>query len=284
MIMGLKRETIVSVARFIEAHADERLTLAVLAERAGSSPTRLQKEFKALLGVTPKQYQDAMRLSEFKASLASGGSVTGAIVEAGFGSSSRVYGVSSRNIGMTPSAYRSGGEGEQIFFACRETSFGPLMMAATLRGVCFAHFGENETELLERLQTEFPKAEFSPSAAQESVALDDWIDRLDDHLSRSAPRPDLPLDVRGTVFQILVWRTLLTLPEGDTVSYAELADAAGKPKAVRAAASACARNRIAVLIPCHRVLRSDGDLGAYRWGAERKRVLLALEKERAAEE
>jgi AraC family transcriptional regulator of adaptative response/methylated-DNA-[protein]-cysteine methyltransferase len=179
-----------------------------------------------------------------------------------------------------PSGYRGDSEGETITYACRETSFGLLMMAATDQGVCFAEFGNDDTALRDQLGKEFPKARLSSSAAKASPELDAWILALDAHLSRNMPRPDVPLDIRGTAFQTRVWKLLLSVREGEVVSYTELARRLGEPKAVRAVASACGRNRIAVLIPCHRVLRSDGSLGGYRWGLDRKQQL--LEKERSA--
>jgi AraC family transcriptional regulator of adaptative response/methylated-DNA-[protein]-cysteine methyltransferase len=153
-------------------------------------------------------------------------------------------------------------------------------MAATEQGVCFAHFGENREILLEQLRAEFPKAKLITSPAQDAPELDAWIEALDANISQGAPRPDLPLDLRGTAFQIKVWRFLLGVREGDVISYSELAAGIEKPKAVRAVASACAANRIGVLVPCHRVLRGDGSLGGYRWGLERKRALLDAERTR----
>jgi len=266
------------IARYIATHADERLSLAELARQAHLSPSRLQKAFKAAFGVSPKQFQDAARLDQFKSALRQGEAVTDAIFGAGFGSTSRVYGEASRNLGMTPAAYRAGGAGEKIYHAVRETALGPLMMAATERGVCFAQFGAGFDELLAGLRKEFPQAELVASPGRSGPDLDRWIDALDRHLSRSAPRPDLPLDLRGTAFQLKVWRFLLSVKEGDVLSYGELAREIDEPAAVRAVASACGANRVGVLVPCHRVLRGNGELGGYRWGIERKRTLLDMER------
>lgn len=271
---------LVEVARYIESHADERLTLAMLADRTGLSVSRFQRIFKEAFGVSPKVYQDGLRMQHFKRSLKEGDGVTDAIFSSGYGSISRVYGEATRNIGMTPKAYRAGGAGELITFACRNTVLGPIMMAVTKKGVCFVQFGDDEQSLLHKLQEEFPKAKFTASPAQNSLELDSWMDALVKHLSKGAPRPDLPLDLRGTAFQMKVWRFLLSIREGDVLSYGEVASLIDKPKAVRAVASACAVNRIGVLIPCHRVLRSDGGLGGYRWGLERKRALLDAERAR----
>jgi AraC family transcriptional regulator of adaptative response/methylated-DNA-[protein]-cysteine methyltransferase len=271
-------DKLVDIARYIDEHADERLTLSALSKRAGLSPSRFQKKFKAFFGASPKAYQDASRLSRLKGALKEGENVTGAIFAAGFGSTSRVYGEASRNMGMTPSAYRAGGEGETIWYAYRDSALGPLLMAGTDRGVCFAQFGDSNEELQARLKDEFPNAVLIASPGQEGPSLDAWVDALDQHLANRAPRPDLPLDLRGTAFQLKVWRFLLGLEEGDVVSYGELAGGIGEPKAVRAAASACGANRVGVLVPCHRVLRGDGSLGGYRWGVDRKRTLLDLER------
>ena len=273
---------LVEIARHIEAHADQSLTLASLAEIAGLSPSRLQRLFKEAFGVSPKVYQDAVRMRRFKQSLKAGDGVTEAIFSSGFGSISRVYGEATRNIGMTPKAYRAGGAGELITYACRNTALGLMAMAATAKGVCFVQFGDDEATLIAKLQAEFPNATLSASPAQDAPELDAWMDALAQHISEGTPRPDLPLDMRGTAFQMKVWQFLLNIREGDILSYGELAVQIGQPKAVRAVASACAKNRIGVLIPCHRVLRGDGSLGGYHWGLERKRALLDAERARRA--
>jgi AraC family transcriptional regulator of adaptative response/methylated-DNA-[protein]-cysteine methyltransferase len=268
------------LARYIEKHADQPLSLKTLAKQAQLSPAYLQRMFKGVLGVSPKAYHDAARLRLLKEALKSGKTVLDSINDAGFQSTSRVYGHATRTLGMTPSTYRSGGTGETITYAFRNTALGPLLMAAAERGVCFAQFGKSENALVEQLQAEFPKAIVRESDARHSPALDAWIEALEAHIDGSAPRPDVPVDLRGTAFQIRVWRFLLDVPEGDVLSYTEVANGIGAPKSVRAAASACAANRIAVLVPCHRVLRSDGGFGGYRWGLERKRVLIDQERDR----
>jgi AraC family transcriptional regulator of adaptative response/methylated-DNA-[protein]-cysteine methyltransferase len=265
------------LARYIDAHADEALSLARLAHRAHLSPAHLQRRFKAVLGVSPKAYQDAARLRALKQTLRRGGRVLEAIEGAGFQSTSRIYGNAARNLGMTPSRYRAGGVDETISHAARRTSLGWLVMGATDRGVCFAEFGATRAALEARLRAEFPRATLRAAGPGAAPQLDAWILALEAHLARSAPRPDLPLDLRGTAFQIRVWRFLLGIPTGTTATYRDVASGIGSPAAVRAAASACAANRIAVLVPCHRVLRSDGALGGYRWGLARKRALLDYE-------
>jgi AraC family transcriptional regulator, regulatory protein of adaptative response / methylated-DNA-[protein]-cysteine methyltransferase len=271
-----------ALAEYIDKHADETLSLAHLAAQAHLSPAHLQRRFKSVLGVSPKAYQDAARLKRLKRGLKSGQSVLDSITDAGFQSTSRVYGATTRNLGMTPTAYRAGAAGETIAYACRETELGLLLMAATDRGVCFAQFGKTESALAKQLKAEFPRATLVKSSMADSPELDAWIKAFEAHIGGTAPRPDLPLDLRGTAFQIRVWRFLLQVPEGDVISYGELAADIGAARAVRAAASACAANRIAVLVPCHRVLRGDGGLGGYRWGLERKRALIDRERARRA--
>ncbi|MDI9244335.1 methylated-DNA--[protein]-cysteine S-methyltransferase [Marinobacter sp. CHS3-4] len=267
-----------AIARYIERHAEEPLRLNDLGELAGLSPSRLQKTFKQVFGLSPKAYQDSIRMRRLKSELKQGSPVTDAIYSAGFGSVSRFYGEPSRQVGMSASAYRERGEGESIVHACRKTVAGWLMLAATDRGICFAEFGDGPEALLDQLKTEFPRAHFVSSRATQSPEMDEWMTALDTYLSSRGPRPDLPLDLRGTAFQMQVWRYLLSIQEGDTISYSQLAEGIGRPRSVRAVASACGRNRVAVLVPCHRVLRSDGGLGGYRWGLERKRRFLENEQ------
>ncbi|MEL7451397.1 MAG: Ada metal-binding domain-containing protein, partial [Pseudomonadota bacterium] len=223
-----------AVARHIEAHAADRLTLAHLAKQANLSPAHLQRAFKRVMGVSPKAYQDAVRFRQMKAELRAGNDVTSAMHAAGFSSSSRVYGTPARSVGMAPGAYRKGGAGETLYHACRETALGPLMMAATERGICFAMFGDSEDALAGQLAKEFPSATLVPSPAAGDVALDAWMAALDAYLSDNAPRPELPLDLRGTAFQSAVWKFLLSTTSGEVLSYGELASGIGKPSASRA--------------------------------------------------
>lgn len=272
-------DRMLALARFIDEHLDESLPLARLAREANVSPYHLQRSFKAALGVSPKAYQANARLRALKSSLRAGDRVSTAIIDAGFGSTSRVYEQVNGGLGMTPSSYRAGGEGETIHYAVRETALGTMLMAATVRGVCFVHLGDNETVLLESLRAEYPRALLMHSSAAQSPELDLWIDALNRHVSDGSARPhDIPLDLRGTAFQLRVWRFLLSIKDGDVVSYSEAAAGIQQPSATRAAASACGANNVAILVPCHRVLRGDGSLGGYRWGVERKRALLDRER------
>jgi AraC family transcriptional regulator of adaptative response/methylated-DNA-[protein]-cysteine methyltransferase len=266
-----------SLARYIDAHAHQTVKLSYLAEQAGMSPFHLQRVFKAVIGVSPKEYHAAARLRAFKMRLRDGGDVLGAAFDAGYGSTSRIYEQVEGALGMTPSSYRAGGLGETIAYAARKTSLGTLMMAASDRGVCFVQFGDDEAVLLEDLRHEFFAASLVPAGPTSTAPLDAWMEVLSDHLAGRSPSPELPLDLRGTAFQISVWRFLMRVKPGEVISYTQLAEGVGAPRAVRAAASACAANRIAVLVPCHRALRADGGLGGYRWGLERKRALLDAE-------
>lgn len=278
--IGPGMERLVAVARYLEQHPDERHTLASLGQRVGLSASRLQRLFKSAFGVSPRAYQEGLRMNRLRVALKTGHGVTDAIYAAGFGSVSRVYGETSRSLGMPPRRYREGGKGEAIRYACRATRLGPLLMAATATGVCFAQFGDTEAELVGRLQAEFPAARIQPASPDTRAELNDWVTALEAHISDEAPCPELPLDLRGTAFQIQVWRCLQSIREGEAISYSELAQRLGRPKAIRAVASACAANRIGILVPCHRVLRGDGSLGGYRWGVERKRALLDAEATR----
>lgn len=260
---------------YIRAHATERISLAELASQAGLSPFHFQRTFKAVIGVTPKKFAESCRLHALKSNLRSGRSVTDAIYETGFGSSSRVYERSDANLGMTPAEYRAGGYGVEISYVTVRTQFGRIMMGATERGVCFVQFGESDHELLEGLKEEYPHAILHAMVRPYPDQFADWIVGLEEHLK--GHESNLPLDLRGTAFQMQVWSYLRSIPRGETRSYSAVAAAIGRPKATRAVARACATNRVAVLIPCHRVIRGDGGLGGYRGGIARKRELLEKE-------
>lgn len=275
--LNANHEKLIEVARYIESNADQTLTLTTLANKFGLSPTHLQKSFKSVIGISPKAFQDAVRQQRFKSFLKSGESVTDAVFAAGYGSSSRVYGSVADKLGMTPGAYKAGAEGEQISYACGVTEFGYLLLAATDKGVCFAMFGDAEAELLQKLKDEFPKA--TTSIATNDDQLENWFVEINQYLNDGLPMPAIPLDIRGTAFQMRVWAFLQSINEGEVVSYRDVAIGIGQPTAIRAAATACAKNRIALLIPCHRVLRGDGGIGGYRWGVDTKRELLSLEKQ-----
>lgn len=275
-----RKQKLIQVARFIEEHIDEKVTLAQLSDMVCLSSSRLQRAFKELFGLSPKEYQDAIRMGKFKSLLkGESTSVTDAVYASGFGSISRIYGEDSRSMGMTPKTYKADGFGETIHYAIRKTVLGYMLMAATDTGVCAMQFADEKENLYNLLKGEFPKAELILSNAQDTPNLDMWINALDKHLSHGAPKPDVPLDIRGTVFQQKVWLFLLSIKEGEFKTYAEVAKQINNPKAVRAVGIACGKNRIGILIPCHRVLRGDGGLGGYRWGVERKQALINHELE-----
>lgn len=271
-------DCLIDIARYIETHSDEQLTLAHLGNVAGLSPSQLQRTFKKVFGISPKKYQDAVRMAHLKQSIKNGTSITDAIFSSGFGSISRVYGEDIRNIGMSLKTYRDGGAGETITYACRSTALlGLMIMAVTKKGICTLQFGEDEDSLIAKLEEEFPNANLIPSTTQDTPELDTWMEAVDQYISSGEPRPDLPLDMRGTAFQIKVWQFLVSIKDGESLSYSELAEKIGIPKAARSVATACGKNRIGVLVPCHRVIRGDGGIGGYYWGIDRKRVLLDTE-------
>jgi AraC family transcriptional regulator of adaptative response/methylated-DNA-[protein]-cysteine methyltransferase len=267
-------DRLIKVARYIEAHAQDKLTLQELAQMVDLSPSYLQRQFKQAFGVSAKAYQDAIRLGIYKQTLQASEDTSAAIYAAGFGSTSRVYGVPARNLGMSPKAYQKAGQDQVIAYAVCDTKLGLLAMAATDKGVCFAQFGDSAEALIAAIHREFKAAVIVASDSQNSPMLAAWIEALNQHISHGSAKPELPLDMRGTVFQIQVWEFLLQLKPQATITYSQVAIGINKPKACRAVATACAKNTIGVLIPCHKVLRSDGSLGGYRWGTERKQALL----------
>ncbi len=271
-------ERIHELCRFIETNCDQPMTLAVLAERAGLSTFHLQRRFKALIGVTPKEYAEACRVRQLKAILRSAEDVTGAIYEAGFGSSSRVYERADTRLGMTPKQYRRGGECASITYTAVVTPVGLMMVGATDRGLCFVQFGETVEQLRTMLASEYPAATLQPMPQPPHADFHQWIMRLNEHLAGTRKPLDLPLDIQATAFQMRVWNYLQTIPYGEVQSYGEVAAGLGNPKASRAVARACASNRVALVIPCHRVIRGTGEMGGYRWGIARKRTILDRER------
>jgi AraC family transcriptional regulator of adaptative response/methylated-DNA-[protein]-cysteine methyltransferase len=266
---------IAQACRHIE-EAEEEPVLAALAEKAGLSPHHFHRVFKRVTGVTPKAYAAARRQSRVQANLAAGSGVTEAIYASGFNSSGRFYEAVSGMLGMTPSAYRKGGEGEEVCHAIGRSSLGCVLVAATRRGVCAILMGDDPAALRADLKTRFPKAELIEPTPGFAELVAEVVRLVDD--PRRGDALNLPLDIRGTTFQRRVWEALRAIPAGETASYAEIAQRVGSPHAVRAVASACAANKIAVAIPCHRVIAADGGLSGYRWGVERKRRLLERER------
>ncbi len=261
------------VKHHIDAHPDAHLNLAALASNAGVSPAHLQRTFTRVLGLSPRQYQEQKRIDALKGALKDGHTVSSATYEAGFATSRRVYEAAHDALGMTPGAYRRGGAGVTIHYTTVPTSLGLLLIAVTARGICSASLGDDEAALVSALKAEYPKADL----ARAFDANDRLVDAVVAHVEGRASAAELPLDLRATAFQWQVWRALQRIPEGATKSYQAVAAELGRPTAARAVARACASNRVAVLIPCHRVVRGDGALGGYRWGIARKAALLARE-------
>jgi AraC family transcriptional regulator of adaptative response/methylated-DNA-[protein]-cysteine methyltransferase len=276
--LSTQRAAIDDLRRYIERHCDRRLDLATLAARAGLSRFHLQRTFKAVVGVTPKQYLEAHRMSKLKKGLRNAKDVTEAVYEAGFGSSSRVYERADTRLGMTPKQYRQGGNGVTVAYASMASPVGLAMVGATARGLCFVQFGDSREALLDALRREYPGATLVPVGDPAPPEFQQWMDALATHLAGGSPALALPVDIQGTVFQMRVWDYLRTIPRGEVRSYGEVAAGIGHPSAVRAVANACAKNRVAVVIPCHRVVRGSGESGGYRWGVERKQALLDRER------
>lgn len=265
-------------------HAEQAPSLEALAEAAGLSPTYLQRAFRRRYGMSPAEYHRARRFGQLKASLRDGAAVTDAVYDAGFGSGSRVYEHSNRLLGMTPASYRAGGLGASIRYTTTDTPLGRLLVATTARGICSVTLGDDDADLQHRLRDEFPQAELERVDAGREEWLDAVIARIATELGwTDAAAPALPpLDIAATAFQWRVWDALTRIPAGSTRSYGEIAAELGMPKAARAVGQACGNNRVALIVPCHRVVREDGSVGGWRWGVERKRELLVQERRRAS--
>ena len=257
------------------ANIDGHVSLARLAARLGGSPYHLQRSFKRLVGVTPREYADACRLQNVKRQLRKGAGVTTAMLEAGYGSSSRFYERAAPRLAMSPAVYRRGGAGIRVKYAIVDSPLGRLLVAATDRGVCAVFLGSSDAALERSLEREYPAATRRRDADASGLAR--WTTEILDRLAGRRPRLDLPLDVQATAFQWQVWTALVAIPHGDTRSYKEVAASIGRPAAVRAVARACAANPVALAIPCHRVVPAGGGTGGYRWGSGRKAALLAAE-------
>ncbi|GGA23604.1 methylated-DNA--[protein]-cysteine S-methyltransferase [Dyella nitratireducens] len=268
--------------RALIERATEAPSLTALADAAKLSPSHLQRAFRRRYGMSPAEYHRARRFGQFKTALRKGAAVTDAVYDAGFGSGSRVYEHTNRLLGMTPASYRAGGAGAHIRYTTTSTPLGQLLVAATAKGICSVTLGANDKELEQRLADEFPKA----SCERVDNGREEWLDAV---IARIATQlgwsdreaPDMPpLDIAATAFQWRVWEALTRIPAGTTKSYGELAAELGKPGAARAIGQACGNNRLALIVPCHRIVREDGSLGGWRWGVERKRALLEQEEQR----
>ena len=271
------QDVVARVCRYLEQNAERRITLGELSRISGYSAFHLQRMFKKALGISPRQYAAGHRLQDLKSRLRQGYNVTAATYEAGYGSSSRIYETANGRLGMTPATYGRGGAGVEIRYATAACPLGRVLVAATGRGVCAVQFGDSDRQLQRELREEFPAAEIRPAGAD----LRAWVREVVNAAAGRQPHPGVPLDLQCTAFQRQVWEALLRIPYGSTRSYQQIAADIGHPKAARAVARACATNPVAVLIPCHRVVRGTGAMGGYRWGVERKQKLLARERRAA---
>ncbi len=271
-------ELVMRACRLIDAHGEERLSLDEISRNVGLSPHRLRRAFMHVTGVTPREYADARRLGRFKKRLREGDSVTHALYDAGYGSSSRLYERAQERLGMTPGTYRRGGQGMRIEYATANSPVGRLLVGATPRGACAVYLGDSDEALERALADEYPSAKIS----QADGGVGRWIEVILQHLDGKQLHLDLPTDVKATAFQHRVWQQLRAIPYAETRSYREIAERLGAPRAARAVARACATNRVSLIVPCHRVVRGDGGLGGYRWGIDRKARLLAHERGTAA--
>jgi AraC family transcriptional regulator of adaptative response/methylated-DNA-[protein]-cysteine methyltransferase len=269
-----KSDTAKEICRYIEQHLDEPITLERLGKAFRQSPFHLQRRFKAALGITPREYADSCRLRLLKRNLQAGDNVTRAMYDAGYGSSSRLYEKTASQLGMTPDKYRRGAIAATVRYAIADSPLGRMLIAATDRGVCAIQFARSDGELLEGLKREFPFAVRKPDEG----GLKAWVGALLEKMAGRELNAALPLDIRATAFQRRVWTYLQSIPFGATRSYGQVAKAIGRPSASRAVARACATNPVAVAIPCHRVVREDGNISGYRWGVERKKTLLEMEQ------
>jgi AraC family transcriptional regulator, regulatory protein of adaptative response / methylated-DNA-[protein]-cysteine methyltransferase len=266
-----------AMCRYIEQHLDEPITLSRLSEEFHSSPFHLQRRFKAVLGITPREYADSCRMKQLKSNLRAGHSVTRAMYDAGYSSSSRLYERTASQLGMTPDKYRRGAIAAPIRYTFADSPLGRMLVAATDKGICAIQFADSDGELEQGLRHEFPFA----IRRRDDKIMQAWKDDLLRQMQGERLDRSLPLDIQATAFQRKVWSHLQKIPFGATRSYAAVAKSIGQPTATRAVARACASNPVAVAIPCHRVVRKSGDLGGYRWGLERKEALLQLESSRA---
>ena len=265
---------------FIESHTEESITLERLAEALSVSPWHLQRVFKKVVGVSPRDYADAKRSEQFRQALKRGSPIAAATYDVGYGSSSRVYERAGWHLGMTPASYAKGGKGAKIHYAVVQSTLGQLLVAATARGICFVCLGEDGDALVAALGAEFPAAE---ELAENQEEIGPALEVLLDYLEGKTPHLDLPLDVQATAFQRRVWQELMAIPCGETRSYSQIAEALDLPRGQRAVGRACATNPVSLVIPCHRALRADGGLGGYRWGLPRKEALIAMEQKATAD-
>ena len=269
-------EAVRRASAYLATHADQTVTLEHLSRVAAMSPHHLQRRFKAIVGLSPREFQSAVRAGKLRTSLRDGRDITTAIYEAGYGSPSRVYEAAPTGRGMSLSAYRRGGAGMRSSYSTVTSALATVRAAAAGNSVCAVKIGGDEAGLVRELKHEYPSADIASNRPRS-----EWVKAIAKHLRGDAAALDLPIDVQATAFQWKVWRALQRIPYGETRGYAEVAKTIGRPKAVRAVARACATNPVALVVPCHRVVPAAGGIGGYRWGTERKARLLQTEKNRA---
>ncbi|HLK04330.1 MAG TPA: bifunctional DNA-binding transcriptional regulator/O6-methylguanine-DNA methyltransferase Ada [Candidatus Acidoferrum sp.] len=265
-------------AALLAENHEESVRLGGIAKELGTSTSRLRRAFAQVTGLSPRELAEALRLNRFKKLLRQGTKITDALYETGYGSSSRVYERSNAQLGMTPATYQKGGKGMKLGYTITNGNLGKVLVAATERGISAVYLGDSDTKLLSELREEYPKAEIVPA----KTGLEKWVKEIVSRTEGNPPKQELPLDLLATAFQRRVWQELQRIPPGKTRTYAQVARALGKPSASRAVARACATNPVSVVVPCHRVIRGDGNLAGYRWGIERKQQLLKTEHAEAA--
>lgn len=262
------------VAQALKENSDTEPQLGALARQLGTTAGTIRRAFLQVTGITPRELSKALRLERFKRLLRAGRGITESLYETGYGSSSRVYERSNAQLGMTPATYRKGGIGMKMTYTIAKSAMGKILVAATERGVSAVYLGDGEAALVSELKAEYPKAEIAPAANAHQV----WIKEIVERIAGKAPRMDVPMDLQATAFQRRVWQELQRIPPGATRTYSQVARAMGRPTAARAVARACATNPVSIVVPCHRVIREDGNLAGYRWGLSRKERLLEQEQ------
>src|SRR5271168_4590249 len=264
-------------AKCISQSSEEGLRLSEVARELNSNAGTLRRAFRQVTGLAPRELAEALRVKRFKSLLRSGKNITDALYETGYGSSSRVYERSNAQLGMTPATYRKGGKGMKIEYTIAKSPLGKVLVAATERGVSAVYLGDAQNKLVAELHEEYPRAEISPATR----GVQKWVSEIVQRIEGKPAQVDLPLDLQATAFQRRVWQELQRIPRGATRTYSQVAQALGQPKAVRAVARACAANPVSIVVPCHRVIRQDGNLAGYRWGLSRKEQLLKQERRSA---
>lgn len=271
--MAASAELVARAAKYLGQSHDEGLRLSDLAKELNSSPGTLRRAVRQITGLAPRELAEALRLQRFKALLRAGENITDALYETGYGSSSRIYERSNAQLGMTPATYQKGGKGMKIEYTIVRSVLGKVLVAATERGVSAVYLGDAQGKLVAELHQEYPRAKISQATGRAR----EWVSEIIQRIEGKPVQMDLPLDLQATAFQRRVWQELQRIPRGKTRTYSQVARALGQPKATRAVARACATNPVSIVVPCHRVVRQDGNLAGYRWGLARKERLLAAE-------